>query len=72
MYCHECARDGLKRVAVSVCRYCSVALCKDHLVAAFRSQRLYTCDHHPERPFAPRPQPIPPAVDSVTGRSGSA
>lgn len=45
MYCHECARDGVERVAA--------------------------CDHHPERPFAPRPDTVGPEVGAVAGQVGS-
>ena len=38
MDCHECAAIGMERTAGSTCRFCSVSLCKDHLV--------------PERPYA--------------------
>lgn len=68
MHCHECARSGVERVAVSLCRHCPVALCKEHLVAAFRSDRPYACDHHPERAFAPRPDAIRPAAGSTSRR----
>ena len=55
MDCHECARTGTARAAVAICRFCSVGLCKGHLVAAFHSRTIpqYGCDHHPERPFPP-------------------
>ena len=55
MDCHECARTGTELTAVAVCRFCSVALCKDHLVEAFHGRTVpqYGCDHHPERPFPP-------------------
>ncbi len=52
---HECSRDGIERTAVAVCPSCSVGLCKDHPLAAFRSTTatLYACEHQPERPFVP-------------------
>jgi hypothetical protein len=45
----------MARVAVAVCRFCSVALCKEHLVDAYQWPTIpqYGCDHHPERPFPP-------------------
>ena len=57
MLCHECARDGTSRSAVGHCRFCLVALCKQHLVESFRSELVpqYGCQHHPERPFASAP-----------------
>ena len=56
MHCHECARVGAERMAVAICRSRSVALCKDHLVSSFYSDRVpqYGCDHHPDRPFPRR------------------
>ncbi len=53
MLCHECARVGRPEPAVGACRFCSVGLCKPHLVASFESeiQPQYACDHHPDRPF---------------------
>lgn len=58
MICHECARDGLTTAALSECRFCSVGLCKDHLVASFQGQTIpqYGCDHHPERAFTSQPR----------------
>ena len=54
MLCHECARSRAEASAVGQCRFCSVGLCKDHLVASFRSgvAPQYWCEHHPELPFA--------------------
>ena len=54
MFCHECARNGAEALCVGHCRFCSVGLCKDHLVASFRSGVVpqYGCDHRPELPFA--------------------
>ena len=74
MNCHECARIGTERVAVSLCRFCSVALCKDHLVASFRSDTVpqYACDHHPERAFVPRAGGARTDLGSVAGRPVSA
>ena len=53
---HERARIGTERVAVSRCRFCRVALCKDHLVASFHRDTVpqVACDHHPERASVPR------------------
>jgi hypothetical protein len=55
MNCHECARVGIERPAVGVCRFCSVGLCKEHIVASFRSTVMpqYSCEHRPDREFAP-------------------
>ncbi len=71
MDCHECARTGTERTAVAVCRFCSVALCKDHLVAAFHSRTIpqYGCQHHPERPFSPVIAAIPAASPPRTHRA---
>lgn len=54
MLCHECAREGIQQPAVGECRFCQVGLCKAHLVGSFKSAVFpqYSCDHHPERPFA--------------------
>ncbi len=53
MRCHECAREGREQAAVAICHYCSVGLCKAHLVASYRTQVVpeYSCEHHPGRPF---------------------
>ena len=66
MICHECARRSLEAAAVGLCRFCQVALCKDHLVASLSSGAVpqYGCDHRAEQPFGsgqpievePRPQ----------------
>ncbi len=70
MNCHECARIGTERVAVSLCRFCRVALCKDHLVASFHSDTVpqYACDHHPERAFVSRAAGARTDLGSVAGR----
>lgn len=54
MLCHECARRSIEAPAIGLCRFCLVGLCKEDLIAAFRSAAVpqYGCDHHPERPFA--------------------
>jgi hypothetical protein len=54
MNCHECARAGIERSAIGLCRFCSVGLCKDHLVASYVSSvwPKYACDHDPDRAFA--------------------
>lgn len=56
MNCHECARIGVERLAIGLCRSCSVGLCKDHLVASFQGPVFprYGCDHEPSRAFARR------------------
>ena len=61
-------------MAVSICRSCSVALCKDHLVASFFSDRVpqYGCDHHPDRPFPAPREAVPSMAGTVAGRDGSA
>lgn len=53
MFCHECARNHAEAPAVGHCRFCPVALCKEHLVAPFRSSVIpqYGCLHHAELPF---------------------
>ena len=48
MTCHECACIETERVAVSLCRFCRVALCKDHLVASFCSDTVLA--GHPVSP----------------------
>ena len=60
MNCHECAATGVARTADAICRFCSVGLCKDHLVASFHSTTatLYACDHHPEQPYSARTVPV--------------
>ena len=74
MHCHECARMGGERMAVSICRSCLVALCKDHLVSSFYSDRVpqYGCDHHPDRPFPAPREAVHSMAGSVAGRDGSA
>jgi hypothetical protein len=54
MNCHECARAGNERPAIGLCRFCSVGLCKDHLVASFHGSvwPQYACDHCPDHEFA--------------------
>ena len=56
MNCHECAQVEVDRPAVAICRYCSVGLCKQHLVEMHRSptKPLYTCLHRPGRGFDTR------------------
>ena len=70
MDCHECAESGSVRSAVAVCRFCMVGLCKDHLVAAFRSRTVpqYGCDHQPDRAFRPVPVAAPQTPSVATGR----
>ena len=70
MNCHERARIETERVAVSRCRFCRVALCKDHLVASFHSDTLLqvACDHHPEPAFVPRAGGARTDLGSVAGR----
>ena len=56
MNCHECFMDGHERPAVALCSFCSIGLCKDHLVAALREPPTvpeYRCQHHPARPAKP-------------------
>ena len=68
MNCHECARAGIERPAVGVCRFCYVGLCKEHVVASFRSAVMpqYSCEHHPDREFAlPVPQSVPAMVQPI-------
>jgi hypothetical protein len=58
MKCHECARIGIDRPAIGLCRFCFVGLCKAHVVASFHSDVVpqYGCNHAPERAFAPARQ----------------
>jgi hypothetical protein len=54
--CHECWMEGLEAPAVALCRHCSVALCKAHLVASFRGQPGGLgpcCRHRPDAPAHP-------------------
>ena len=53
MNCHECARVGVERPALGLCRFCMVALCKEHVVASYQSAVVpqYRCEHRPERAF---------------------
>jgi hypothetical protein len=53
MNCHQCASAGIERMAVGLCRFCHVGLCKPHLVASFHSAAWpqYGCTHHPDREF---------------------
>ena len=71
MNCHECARTGADQVAVSICRFCSVGLCKEHLVAAFHARTIpqYGCDHHPERAFPPVVAAAPAVLVPQTHRA---
>ncbi len=71
MDCHECARAGTERIAVATCRFCSVGLCKDHLVEAFHSRTIpqYGCEHHPERPFPPVVASAPASLVPPTHRA---
>lgn len=71
MDCHECARTGTERAAVGICRFCSVGLCKDHLVAAFHARTVpqYGCDHHPEQAFAPAAAAASAALIAPTHRA---
>lgn len=59
MLCHECAMVGVERQAVALCKFCSVGLCKEHLMALYQqppSVPQYSCWHNP----AGRPErPIP-------------
>ena len=51
MDCHECAVVGKERPAVALCRFCSVALCLDHLAEAVcdaSSVPQYACRHVPD------------------------
>lgn len=63
MFCHECLISGEDTPAVGLCRFCWVGLCKDHLVAAYRStvQPQYACDHHPQWPVVTA-APLPPGA----------
>jgi hypothetical protein len=49
MKCYECAKQGVDRSAVALCRSCSAGLCLDHLhetAAHFASDHmLATCNH---------------------------
>lgn len=74
MSCHECARIGTEPVAVSLCRFRSVALGKDHLVASFCSDTVppYACDHHPERAFVSSAGGARTDHDAVAGRAVAA
>ena len=66
MNCHECARVGRESPAVATCQYCSVGLCKQHLVDSLRSTTapLYTCEHQPQRAF--RAAPVGSDVERAT------
>jgi hypothetical protein len=54
MICHECLmKDASGTAAAGLCRFCFVALCKDHLVELYRNPHVvpqYTCHHSPSRP----------------------
>lgn len=55
MLCHECVMGGSEAVAVGVCRFCFVGLCKRHLVELHRdapSVPQYSCRHRPEENVA--------------------
>ena len=57
MVCHECAVVGKERSAVALCRFCSVALCLDHLADAVREASglpHYACRHVPGGARPPR------------------
>lgn len=52
MNCHECVMAGRDRPAVALCTFCSVGLCKDHLVEALADPPTvpaYRCRHEPAR-----------------------
>ena len=53
MNCQEHARAEDERLAVALGRYCSVGLCKKHLVEVHRppAKPPYTCLRQPERAF---------------------
>ncbi len=64
MKCYECARAGVEREAVGLCRHCLVGLCLAHLGQDTVPQYpvpAYTCRHWiavgksgPQRSEAPR------------------
>ena len=75
MDCHECAIVGKERPAVALCRFCSVALCLDHLAEAVcdaSSVPQYACRHVPdEARVARQPAPAPlPATVYCAARAG--
>ena len=41
MICHECAADAAEQSAVGLCRFCMVALCKQHLVELYRDAHAF-------------------------------
>ncbi len=56
MQCHECAADGEHKIAIAICRFCYVGLCKSHLVMLYRQSATvpqYACRHRPAQQWAP-------------------
>jgi hypothetical protein len=58
MLCHECAMAGEERLAVALCKFCYVGLCKEHLMALYQEPATvpqFSCRHnpagHPNRPI---------------------
>jgi hypothetical protein len=49
MFCYPCAKTGVERPAVALCRSCSAGLCPEHLLETavrFASDNaLATCHH---------------------------
>lgn len=56
MTCHECLMaGGIQQPVTALCRYCFVALCKEHLVELYRDAPTfpqYSCHHKPGTPVA--------------------
>jgi hypothetical protein len=69
MLCHECWMRGEEAPAVALCRHCSVGLCKEHLVEAYRhpaASLIPSCRH---RPSAAAPEhPAVAAAAAIAGR----
>jgi hypothetical protein len=56
MICHECLMAGTHQIATALCRFCFVALCKEHLIELFREPPTfpqYACRHAPASPIEP-------------------
>ena len=57
MLCHECLMNGKATQAVALCKFCSVGLCKEHLMMLYSQPPTvpqYACRHNPAgRPRRP-------------------
>ncbi|HEY8347648.1 MAG TPA: DUF2180 family protein [Symbiobacteriaceae bacterium] len=41
MQCYDCAKQGVERAAVTICRHCGAALCLDHAQVAEQPVTVY-------------------------------